>query len=345
MQTFIEERVDDEDRDHVLNDADRIALMADEPGQVALLGATTDTETVEQLPNGIARAVWMLVAEPARFEDAEQVRYTDSRRYGRMWDGFVGAPGQAVARTDEALEMFKTAIRHQFRSRNAGIEICDRTRTTRKGRADKLVQVGIYREGRSSERKAFVGGHLDRLADHPVIQATITYQESNGVIEVVANNRETRQDLVRLFAEHLLRARFDGERLPVRQYTLDRLCKPFLFLTDPEDKIEHVRLTLLRLVPLDTQTERVTVECLRGAQRSIWQVAHDRFGDNDPLQDGYVVTKAAFTITFREEKGRRGQRTLPVNITPKGCDLKDRTEREQLVADKYLHRWGLLQNV
>jgi hypothetical protein len=133
--------------------------MADEPGQVALLGNAGNTETLEQLPTGIARAVWMLVAEPALFDQAEQVRYTDYRRYGRMWDGFVGAPGRTVARTEDALAVFKSAVGGQFRSRNVEVEICDRTRTTRKGRADKLVQVGIYRpaSGKRSSTAASTG--------------------------------------------------------------------------------------------------------------------------------------------------------------------------------------------
>jgi hypothetical protein len=39
-------------------------------------------------------------------------------------------------------------------------------------------------------------------------------------------------------------------------------------------------------------------------------------------------------------------RTLPLTISmPNGCDLKDRTEVERLVGDKYLRRWGILENV
>jgi hypothetical protein len=30
---------------------------------------------------------------------------------------------------------------------------------------------------------------------------------------------------------------------------------------------------------------------------------------------------------------------------PHGCDLKDRTERERIVGEKYLQRWKLLKDV
>jgi hypothetical protein len=34
---------------------------------------------------------------------------------------------------------------------------------------------------------------------------------------------------------------------------------------------------------------------------------------------------------------------LPITITtPHGCDLKERTDRERLIGDKYLPRWGLV---
>ena len=41
---------------------------------------------------------------------------------------------------------------------------------------------------------------------------------------------------------------------------------------------------------------------------------------------------------------RRG-RTLPLTITmPHGCNLKDQTEREQLIGEKYLREWGILRD-
>ena len=99
-------------------------------------------------------------------------------------------------------------------------------------------------------------------------------------------------------------------------------------------------------MPYETQGERVTLECMRGAERSIWQMAEARFGESDPLAGGYKVTQVRFTIKFHATPGVRGGRTLPVTISmPKGCDLKDRTDRERLVGEKYLKRWRMLRDV
>jgi hypothetical protein len=334
------------DRQRVMDDADRIGAMADDSGQAALYAVTQEHEALDLLPNGYARATWMLLHTPAALEHGEQVRYADDRRGGRMWDGFICQPDCIAAREGEALEAFKEAVKQHFDSRNAEIEMCDRWRA-RLGQQDaRLVQASVYREGRAGARKAFVGGRLDRLPDHPVIEAAITYESDTGVIEVVAREREAREALVRLFAEHLLKTAFQGERLQIRQYTLDGLRKPFGFPTDPDDNIEGVRISLLRLIPLDTGGERVTMECMRGAQRNIWQMSQARFDQHDPLQEGYRITQARFTIKFKASPGVRGGRTLPVTISmPKGCDLKDRTERERLIGDKYLRRWNLLRDV
>jgi hypothetical protein len=75
-------------------------------------------------------------------------------------------------------------------------------------------------------------------------------------------------------------------------------------------------------------------------------MAQERFGANNPLLGGWVVTQAKLTIRFHPEKGSGRGKTLPLTITmPHGCDLKDRTERERMIGDKYLRRWGIVQDV
>jgi hypothetical protein len=250
-----------------------------------------------------------------------------------------------VARTDAAIEGFKATLRETVRSRHVEIDICDRTRATLH-QPVALVQATIYREGRPESRKAFIAGQLERTPDHPVIEAALTYEPGEGVIEVVAPGRGTREPLVRLFAEHLLGSPVSGDGIRLRQFNLDGLRKSFDFPTDPEDNIEAVRVQSLRLMPVDAGGERVTIECGGDARRSIWAMAADRFGEHDPLAGGYAVTQARFTVLFRPVPGQRGGRTLPVTITmPQGCDLKDRTARDRLVGEKYLPRWGFVRSL
>lgn len=336
--------MDAPDRARVMNDADRICAMADEPGQSAIYAVTSAQDDLDRLANGHARALWTFLHAAVDYEHAEQVRYADSKRYGRMWDGFVCAKGCTVARGGEALLAFERAIAERFRTENVEVEICDRSRSSADGIEHELVQVAVFREGRSGERKAFVDGRVGRLPDRPVLEAALTYEPERGVVEAVATPRENRVVLARMFAEHLLGSPFGGERVPLRRYDLNHLRRPVPFPTDPEDNIEAVQLNLLRLMPLDTQAERVTLECMGGAERSIWQMADD-FGERNPLRSGCAVTQARLAIRFRPVLGARGGRILPFTISmPHGCDLKGRTARERLVGEKYLRRWGFLRD-
>jgi hypothetical protein len=166
------------------------------------------------------------------------------------------------------------------------------------------------------------------------------------VIEVVAKDRERREALVRMFARDLLATEFQQERIPLRQYDLSILMSPFTFPTDPADGIDTVRVNLLRLMPMDRAAERVTLECMRQSGDTIWNMAREHFHNANPLAGGWVVTQAKLTIKFHPIGTSRRGRTLPLTITmPHGCDLKDRTQHERIVGNKYLSEWGILRDI
>jgi hypothetical protein len=335
-----------EDRARVVTDIERVAAIADEPGQVALYSVTQDRGQLDGLRNANDRSLWMFLEEPEGFRHAEEVRFTDERRRGRMWDGFICAPNLTINRNAGALDAFKQSVRKCFESQNVHTDIFDRHRTTFDGADFEVVQVTVYSEGRTDDFLEFDNGELIRRPRRPVFEAALTYEPAPGVIEVVAKERERREDLVRILARDLLDAEFQDQRLPLRQYDLSVLLRPFPFPTDPEDGIEAVRVNQLRLMPIDTVAERVTLECTRQTSRTIWEMARERFHAANPLSVGWIVTQAKLTIRFHPDAGSRRGRTLPLTITmPHGCDLKDRTERERIVGNKYLINCGILRDV
>lgn len=340
------DELDAETRARIANDVERVGEMADEAGEAALYSVAPDTGYLDALPNAHARAIWMFVNEAEQFRRAEEVRYTDDRRHGRMWDGFVATQNLEVRRDAAAVEVFKDAVRQRFESPNVQVDVFDRHRPTVDGDDRNVVQVTVYREGRPDDFLEFVDGALDRRPRRPVFEAALTYEPETGVIEVVARDRESRPDLVRLFARDLLATEFREERLPLRRFDLSVLTRPCTFDSDPEDMIAAVRVNHLRLMPFDTNGERITLECMRGADTNIWEMAARRLGDADPLQGGWTVTQAKLTIRFHPEPGSNRGKTLPLTITmPNGCDLRGRTERERLIGEKYLRRWGIVRDV
>lgn len=340
------DEMDDAALARVTNDAERIAEIADEPGQAALYSVLEDREHLDRLRNPHDRALWMLLNEPVKFRHAEEVRFTDERRRGRMWDGFVSDPRLTLHRNSTAVDAFKQGVRERFRSKNVYIDIFDRHRATFDGDDSELVQVTVYREGLPDDFLEFENGALVHRPRRPVFEAALTYEPAPGVIEVVANDRESREELVRFLARFLLDAEFGQERLPRRRYDLSILLQPFTFPTDPADGIESVRVNQLRLMPIDTVAERVTLECTRQTNRTIWEMARERFHDANPLLGAWVVTQAKLTIRFHPDAGSRRGKIMPLAITmPHGCDLKDRTDRERIVGNKYLRNWGILRDV
>lgn len=170
----------------------------------------------------------------------------------------------------------------------------------------------------------------------------MTYEPATGVIEVVAGDRESRAQLAQYLARDLLGFEFSSEKVPLRRYDLGVLLSPFDFPTDLEDCIDQVEVRQLRLMPIDKVTRRVTLECMAKEDATVWQMADEEFGAGTPLRDGWVITQAKLVIKFHPKGDARRGRTQPLMITmPHGCNLKDQTEEEQLIGEKYLRRWGI----
>lgn len=333
-------------RGRVRAEAERISEMADEEGQTALFGVAVDRAALEALGSGHARAVTMFLEDRPGFRRAEEARYADDKRNGRLWDGFRGDTGLDVRRDGDPRTAFEVAIKDRFESPNVHIDIYDRTRPIFEEAPAELVQVTIYREGRLDEELVFVGGTLDRQPRRPVVEAAITYDRTSGVIEVVGPDRNTRVDLVRLFAQHLLETEFRDERVGVRLYDLRPLLRRHAFPVDAVDAIEEVKVVMLRFIPLDTQGQRMGLECARTAPTDIWAMAAERLGTGDPFRGGWAIIQARLSIRLRAGPHGRTARTLNLNISlPRGCDLKDRTEAERMIGEKYLRRWGLVVDV
>ncbi|PIE06392.1 MAG: hypothetical protein CSA74_12745, partial [Rhodobacterales bacterium] len=101
--------------------------------------------------------------------------------------------------------------------------------------------------------------------------------------------------------------------------------------------------------------ERITLESMSGAERTIWQMAEHRIGldiGSGVHVSGFaggvpewVITRARFTIRFHPgPSGGRGK-SLSLTVTmPHGCNLKDMTPQERLIGEKYLRLWGILKD-
>jgi hypothetical protein len=73
-----------------------------------------------------------------------------------------------------------------------------------------------------------------------------------------------------------------------------------------------------------------------------------RTGTAGRVVDGGSGTSLGTTdrITFRPEANGKREKSINVELrAPNGSNLKDQTQRHQLVSEKYLLRWGLVRRV
>ena len=327
-------------------DAERITEMTNEPGQAALANIVKD-EAFENLKSAHDRSTWAFLNTPLKFGQAEQARFADERRRKKMWDGWVAMPDLVLKRDEETLTAFKEGIRKQFGSRHVHVDVFDRNRRVSGGSILPIVQVAIYRDGQPTDDLAFglQQDELIRRSRRPVLEAALTYEPESGIVEVVANDRETREELLRCMARDLMGIELKGSKLPFKKYRLEGLLKPHDFLTDLEDEISSVEVRSLRLMPMDEQTERVILETSAKSSRTIWDMAQSHFGSTDPLTSGFACTQARLAITFQPTKGAGRGKVISLTITmPHSCNLGDHTTKEQMIGEKYLNRWNLLQD-
>jgi hypothetical protein len=338
------------DREHawLTANADRVVGMTDEFGQTALLSVVDDRLLVEELENEHARSLWVYLNEPDTFRRAEEIRYTDQRRQGRMWSPYEGPVEITPDRSPQALEAFQRRALKLCGSTDAFCEMYRRCRPNFAAPESELHQLTLYHDTRAATYLQFEDERLVRRHRRPVVEASITYEPAAGVIEVVCSGPKIRDELARTFAQTILHQEIGGERVVLRRYDLSPLLTPNEFTFDPEDGIASVKVTLLRVQKLETEGARTTLEINGHCESSIWDHAKEELGNSDLQAAGYSATQAKIVIKFLPGPGAKRGKSLPITITVAarhGCDLKSLTERERLVGAKYLKRWGLLVEV
>lgn len=347
-----------QDRQRIILDAGRVAALADEPGQNALHNVVRNRAVFDTLAGANNRSLWVFLNEPERFRMAEEVRYNDERRRGRMWSGFEVEKHRDIRKDPACLSAFSAAIRDRFDTPHVQVDVFDRHRVIFDDQECDLVQVAIYREGRAEDMLSFGDDtKIRRDIVYPVFEAALTYQPATGVVEVVAGSRKDRVDLTRLMAEHLLGIDFEEKHVPFREYDLCVLLKPYSFPTDPEDDIESVKVRELRLMEAGEPGERIELLSPKDARRSIWDMARHRIGLGAYAEgtsafpsefsrevSDWAVTRAVINVRFRPAAGGGRGKSLTLTVTmPHGCDLKDMTPHERLIGEKYLRRWNILK--
>lgn len=334
-------------RKRIETDLRTIARLSSETGQAAVQSIASNSH-LAGFDTAIARSLWLLLHDRNRCERALDRLYFDEHRTPRQWSGYAG-PKDAEPRLDpETIARLKETLRAALDTSNIHIDFFrfgpDIEQAEEDGAAEtgQAIQLTIYSEDLPNAEHAFVEGALTTIVRARVIQAAAIYDPSNGTIECIARRKASREAIVREIGRVLFDVAPGVNPVPARRYDLVSLGKRRVFETDPRDRIESVEITMLRLGPLHSAGETLTLERASRHSGSIWDMADDHLGPGR-LESRYRITRARIVIKYHRPGDKR-LHALPVIITPHfGSNIKEQDEFERTVSEKYLTEWGLAE--
>ena len=344
----ISELSDEEKAVHYDN-AERVDEMTDEIGQNALLSVVSnvDREAYEKLEGAYDRALFIFLRDNKEFSKAENIRKADTYRKGQMWNGFIGPKNITVSNKEEHIRAFKQKVVDYFRiSGNVKVEVFTRDKHYEDRTDLKITHIMVYHEDLPTSFNMFKDSEtIVPMIIRPVVEMTLTYEPESGSIEVIAKGKECREDAAKMLSETLLNTKIDGQRIPLKQYDISKLLRPYNFPTDPEDGIESVKLQMLTLNPYDSYN-KIILEVTAQEKKTIYDISKEWFDVNDPLRKNFKLVKTKFVIHFAPDSENSRGKNIAVTIScPNGCDLKGKTHKEQLIGNKYLKKWGMLKEI
>ncbi|MEI8396805.1 MAG: hypothetical protein WCF85_18885 [Rhodospirillaceae bacterium] len=131
----------------------------------------------------------------------------------------------------------------------------------------------------------------------------------------------------------------------MRQFDLSVFMAEREFPTDPQDGIVDVRLRLVKFVHHESRN-LVTIEA-RNEGETVHAAARGMFHDRNPFTVGdFDICEVVLAVKFRPDRFSARGKTVAVKLRhPNGCDLKDKTDKERKLGEKYLRRWGVLKEI
>jgi hypothetical protein len=323
-----------------------VAELTDELGHDAILRAFSDDREeiinkFEGLKGAHDRALWLFLNKPRDFKRAEEIAFARYYRTNkRYWDGFVGLRNAALDLSQQ--RQFRDAVRRYYVAADGSgdqIEL-----DLFQHAQDEVWQVTMYLADLVQIGLEFVDGELTSRERQLAKAAAILYCPSDGSIDVVApGGGAARRAVAALFVEHLLQSQDPVENVMLREYDLSSLRGPRRFDVDPEDRIHHVEIRMLRLEPNDGKGGRLTFERTPHQEQSIYERTGEMLGGAVAVLSGFEITRARISVVFMSKRGPGPGRPCTFELAyPNGCTLKDHNRSERLILEKYLTKWRLI---
>ena len=176
-----------------------------------------------------------------------------------------------------------------------------------------------------------------------VFDIIFQYSEVEGWLKLLAPaDKQTRQDLQRLFGEEILRTKLPPQEAEPATYELDTLLnRDFPFAVEADDGVETVKVKRLRLRVVGMLKRSITLEADSLTDpKAVYDLLDDLLANSDLGTETLQLTGVGLQLTFRpNERGTRRTLTFDVGY-PNSCSLHDGDPLHD-VAAKLLRRWGI----
>ncbi len=342
--------ISDDQKDQLFEIIERTYEMTDELGQVSLQSQplTGSSNNFLSLKSEISRCIWALQNHPVEFHKAEYHASCDYQRKSRQWSCFIAPKTKEINNSKEQLEEFKhLALQHLNISHKIKVDLFNQIKTNHHGKEIITFHLLAYYDGLPRSIQTFEKEEVVTKFISSVNEFSISYEPDIGVIEVTSNSKENHIHLAKVFANSFLKtAAIDSDKIKIKRYNFSKFKSSYDFMKDVDafDLIDDIKVTLLKLRSLNSRNS-TTIESPYTNHWSIYDLANEWFLQSDPLSNSYFeISKVRLSIKFKPSHKKPHGEILHIVITnPNGCDLKDRSEKQKLIVNKYFERWGLVQ--
>ena len=339
---------EDDNKQNLFDSIERIYDMSDELGQNALCAVICNNETFLDQKSDYARSLWVYLNHPDKFRTAEHYASHDYKRKSKEWNAFIGPKNREIDKSVENIAEFKKSVlNHLDISKKLNLEFSCRDKKDNNGNKFQIYILIAFHDGLPQSIQTFDNDEVVTKYFSPANDFGVSYDPIGGLIEVISSSKDNREFLAKKFANIFLKTEDDKFGIRLKKYNLSkfRSYQDLMKDVDAKDMIENIKVTLLKLKPLNSKNSN-TLESPFSEKRTIYEIVQDWYAGNNPLAGSFEIKKVKLSIKFKaDDKSPRGK-LIHVNITePNGCDLKDRTEKEKIIGDKYLEKWGIIENI
>jgi hypothetical protein len=181
------------------------------------------------------------------------------------------------------------------------------------------------------------------LVTRDVIRAEstfITYEPSNGHLEVLSKNSGGREALARLVADAFLQSPITGEKIPLKQYDYQSLAATRIFDLSGEN-ISSVKVVQLGY---EVNNRELMFKIPSNDNEIIYVAARALIHSEFDFRQ-HKLTYARISIRLKKTATEKARSLSIVLRQDNKCNVKTKREKDRVLCDRLLVKWGLIKEV